>query len=437
MFPADERPFLAAIVARPADDEPRLVYADYLDETGQTRDAARAELVRVQIALHRLPHEDSRRPAIAERESELLESFRNSWAAPLAKLGVKFQFRRGLPDAVSIDAALFLRRGEELFDNTSAGTGRSFLSRLRLEDAHRLLPELAACPWLNRIEELDLSGSDLGNAGLHAFLGSKFLRNLRAFDLGNNRLDDSAAAALARSDSMPRCRSLGLADNDIGAAGVSALCDSPFLAGLVELDLTGNEVDETGVRSLVDGPATRRIERLKLADNPLREGLISLAQSDLFARLSRLDSHLDLHRCGIEANGAAALAASPAFAAIESLEVGENYLGDAGAAALARASHLRVLSLVRNQISDAGAAAILAGNMPKLERLDVSNNRLTPRGVDTLKAAARDRGFTLLALNNGTETMAALPPPPEGISELERVARIKRGLFHPASRPGL
>lgn len=40
--------FVAAIFAEPADDTPRLAYADFLEEAG---DAARAELIRVQIAM--------------------------------------------------------------------------------------------------------------------------------------------------------------------------------------------------------------------------------------------------------------------------------------------------------------------------------------------------------------------------------------------------
>ncbi len=44
--------FLEAIIGRPDDDGPRLAYADWLDERG---DAARAEFIRVQIALARLP----------------------------------------------------------------------------------------------------------------------------------------------------------------------------------------------------------------------------------------------------------------------------------------------------------------------------------------------------------------------------------------------
>ena len=48
----DRDGFLAAIIAQPDDDVPRLVYADWLDEHG---DPERAELIRVQCELERLP----------------------------------------------------------------------------------------------------------------------------------------------------------------------------------------------------------------------------------------------------------------------------------------------------------------------------------------------------------------------------------------------
>jgi uncharacterized protein (TIGR02996 family) len=44
--------FLRAILANPADDAPRLVYADWLDDQGES---ARAEFIRVQVAMARLP----------------------------------------------------------------------------------------------------------------------------------------------------------------------------------------------------------------------------------------------------------------------------------------------------------------------------------------------------------------------------------------------
>lgn len=438
MFPADEHPFLAAIAARPEDDEPRLVYADYLDETGSLRDAARAELIRIQIALHRMPPDDARRIPLAEREIELLEKHRPAWTAPLARLGARFQFRRGLPDSFSLEASTFLSRGEELFDNTPVGTGRSFVKRVRLTDAARVLPSLVACPLLQRIEELDLGDNDLGNGGAGLLASSSFIRNIRVLELGRNRLGDSGAAALAHAATLTKLESLALDDNAIGVEGVAAIAESPFLAGLIELNLTSNDVNEAGVRAIIRGVATRRLESLGLADNPLRDGLLELAGSTLFARLVRAATNLDLHRCGIEPSGAAALGASPAIRAVERLDLSENYLGDAGVAALARSGHLemvRTLNLARNQIGDAGAAALLAAPLPRLEHLDLSNNRMTPRGVELVKAAARERKLVAIIANNGAEPVAAVPPPPPARAELDQVVELRRSLTYPA-RPG-
>lgn len=80
----DGAAILQAILDDPADDLPRLAYADWLEESGG--DLARAELVRVQIRLHRLrfgqgeqaflqEHIDS----LQQRESELIEKHSLSW----------------------------------------------------------------------------------------------------------------------------------------------------------------------------------------------------------------------------------------------------------------------------------------------------------------------------------------------------------------------
>jgi len=52
--PTDLDLLLAAVLAEPDEDTPRLVYADALDERGQPGDAERAEFVRVQIAIAEL-----------------------------------------------------------------------------------------------------------------------------------------------------------------------------------------------------------------------------------------------------------------------------------------------------------------------------------------------------------------------------------------------
>ena len=84
---SDAPALLAAIRAAPADDAPRLVYADWLDEHGQ---AERAEFIRVQCELARRAN-----PALRRREAELLAAHHDALAGPLAAPHLRFRFDRG------------------------------------------------------------------------------------------------------------------------------------------------------------------------------------------------------------------------------------------------------------------------------------------------------------------------------------------------------
>ena len=91
---------LAAIRAAPADDAPRLVYADWLDEHGQPE---RAEFIRLQCELARRGD-----PALRRREAELLAAHHDAFAGPLAAPHLRFRFARGFIVAFG-HAGVFLR----------------------------------------------------------------------------------------------------------------------------------------------------------------------------------------------------------------------------------------------------------------------------------------------------------------------------------------
>src|SRR5262245_66236320 len=101
----DEQPFLDAIFARYHEDGPRLVYADFLEDSG---DAGRAELVRVQLALARLNEEHPRRPELAERQAELHTAQRARLTTQLGGLVADVEFSRGVPESVTVHHAVFL-----------------------------------------------------------------------------------------------------------------------------------------------------------------------------------------------------------------------------------------------------------------------------------------------------------------------------------------
>ncbi|HKB01732.1 MAG TPA: TIGR02996 domain-containing protein, partial [Gemmataceae bacterium] len=82
-MPPDEASLLGAVLADPDADAPRLAYAGFLAESSRTPDQARAEFIRVQIDLARLPADDAGWPVRVGRERELLEKYRAVWEKPL------------------------------------------------------------------------------------------------------------------------------------------------------------------------------------------------------------------------------------------------------------------------------------------------------------------------------------------------------------------
>ncbi len=129
---AQETGFLAAILANPADDVPRLVYADWLDEQGQ---ADRGEFIRLQIKLvgHPVHHTAKTGCPLRRREHKLMEGFgwHQTWfSAPgfmperfalwqhdaefIASTSIGIRFSRGFVEAVSLSPRAWLDHAEEL-----------------------------------------------------------------------------------------------------------------------------------------------------------------------------------------------------------------------------------------------------------------------------------------------------------------------------------
>jgi uncharacterized protein (TIGR02996 family) len=73
----------AAIIANPADRTVRLVYADALDESGNSANAARAEFIRAQVALEAMADDDPKRPALAARCTDLFMQHWIDWWKPV------------------------------------------------------------------------------------------------------------------------------------------------------------------------------------------------------------------------------------------------------------------------------------------------------------------------------------------------------------------
>ncbi len=94
---ADEGSFLRAILANPADDLPRLVYADWLDEQQSEVASRKAEFLRLESQLSRSTPPKQMRKRISQRLQVLAAEMDTSWLAVVSKVelencGVQFEF---------------------------------------------------------------------------------------------------------------------------------------------------------------------------------------------------------------------------------------------------------------------------------------------------------------------------------------------------------
>ncbi len=103
------------IIANPSDDMARLVYADWLDEQGESR----AEFIRIQIALVREKLQAAERFQLTDRATALYWKHHRFWngqlyrqwidtplAAHLAREGGLrgWRYRRGFPEVLDVNA---------------------------------------------------------------------------------------------------------------------------------------------------------------------------------------------------------------------------------------------------------------------------------------------------------------------------------------------
>src|SRR5437016_5181372 len=94
---SDEKALLAAIWEYPHEDTPRLLYADWLQETGDPVKVARAEFIRLQIERARLDEwdDEARIEQIKLREAEMWKVHAKAWKMGLSWEVKNSPFRRG------------------------------------------------------------------------------------------------------------------------------------------------------------------------------------------------------------------------------------------------------------------------------------------------------------------------------------------------------
>jgi len=238
-----ELDFICEIQRDPLNDEPRLVFADWLEEQGDVR----GEFIRVQCNMLRVP--ESERGQFERRVQELLLENSDPWQETLQKLGgSEITFRRGFVHRLKINASKFSNNVAEIFRISPLLFSLRIETPECVEDEERTVDEQLAALWnvffgmpqLSRIGELSFRYAHPIEAVMPLIAANQNLKRIRTLGLSRCNVDDESVETLIGSNVL-RLRRLYLAANYITDGGAMRIVESPLFARLQLLDLRFND----------------------------------------------------------------------------------------------------------------------------------------------------------------------------------------------------
>src|SRR5262245_24075479 len=198
---SDEAALLAAIIAHPDEDTPRLIFADWLDQHGQPE---RAEFIRLQCG----PENE----AADKRAAELEERNRAEWLADVPQFPhTPWFFNRGFPEVVRVTGELF----SEHYASFVCVPWLRYLYLYRVDIS--TVENLVSRPWNLGWIELELIGGSSDDYNYDNVSGSAVIavancpqvRQLRKLRFALFEYDQEVIQALVTSANLANLSSLG------------------------------------------------------------------------------------------------------------------------------------------------------------------------------------------------------------------------------------
>jgi uncharacterized protein (TIGR02996 family) len=305
----DEKHFLQAIIDNPDDDSFRLVFADWLEEHGQSD---RAEFIRLQVQMAQRP-QPPELASLSDRTRKLLQAHGKEWGADFPWAGRNTCYDRGLITSVEGTAALIAGMPKrvwqthpirELVLNGFAGRLDRVLALPHLPRIRRLwlfsqgpraptaadFEALATCPLLTGLESFT-NTADCGNGLVAALARCPSARGLAELSLllDSTLTDEGTAALCAGADNLRRLRRLRIRSRVIGPGTAAALARTPALAGLEFLQLYLGPTGDEGAAALAGSPHLAGLRELELLGQGIGPaGATALAATGHLTRLVRL-----------------------------------------------------------------------------------------------------------------------------------------------------
>lgn len=271
----DRKALMAAIIANPDEDTPRLALADWLQEHGDTHDQARAEFIRLQIEAAQLPEGGAARKVLDASAKKLEKKHFAAWIAPLLTFDktrtvadeVGRPFLRGLYQFVLIGSPQLLHKDSQpLIADALAAIGVEEL----LAGTTKRIKELASCPAIRWVARFSYAGAD--DAALEAFATSPNFTHLSGLELGESTATDVGLKAFAKTSGMTRLTSLGIASGGgdtkprgkYTVAGILALLHSERFPLLISLDLENDQPVKFDWKTFFADTSLKRLNCLRL-----------------------------------------------------------------------------------------------------------------------------------------------------------------------------
>jgi uncharacterized protein (TIGR02996 family) len=263
---------LQEVLSHPEKDEPRLVFADWLEDQGDPR----AEFIRLQCEIAQLPPTDDDVAEMQHRATLLLSEHEREWVGDIADQATSWTFHRGFVEIVQLTADRFLDSANELFE-------RAPIQCLHLTDTRRQIGSIAKCAYLKQLKGLIVEDTGLGDDGLTTLANSRYIAQMSRFILSNCGITNKGVVALVSYSNMHDLRLLDLSRNTIRTLGVQALSASPLARNLEVLLLGDNMIPLPGAKHLANSNYFRNLQYLDIRSNPVPHAGVQLLR-DRFGR---------------------------------------------------------------------------------------------------------------------------------------------------------
>ncbi|MGA3242378.1 MAG: TIGR02996 domain-containing protein [Bryobacteraceae bacterium] len=193
---------LQAILEFPELDPPRLAYAAWCEEQGDEATKARGEFIRTQIAISQTSLEilnSGGAAGLQNRVKALLDTYGNTWAAPISPFVENYTFVRGFIGLIKLSA-------RSLIDNAAAIFALAPVQHVDLTAVRDVSEDLFAAQQLKKLHSLSMDSCGLYDFHVRLLADSPCVIRIGWLSLANNHLDLGAAEALAESRNLKLLR---------------------------------------------------------------------------------------------------------------------------------------------------------------------------------------------------------------------------------------